>query len=108
MPVASHTLSIFSPLQIPIRQSKRARKATYPVEAASSASEAEDEIRIEKVISKKKPLAPIFASCQKSTGPKKALSTTVVELDPEKVAARKAFLMSSVPDALKNRQFQVN
>ena len=51
-------------------------------------SEEEDEIKVEKVI------APIFAVAMKKKGEPKR------QEDPEKVAARKAFLLSSVPDAL--------
>ena len=67
-------------------------------------SAADEEIRIEKEVIVKKPIAPIFA-CKKKLGKvlPVEMATPVVEEDPEKVAARKAFLLSSVPDALKSQ-----
>ena len=77
--------------------------------AAATTQSDDDEIKIEKVIEKtsKKPIAPIFHSrkFKKASGSSSELSnaTVTVEEDPEKVAARKAFLLSSVPQALKSQ-----
>ena len=92
---------------------------TVPFEVAAEAGDSgsttaaatqsdDDEIKIEKVIEKtsKKPIAPIFQSrkFKKASGSSELSNATVtVEEDPEKVAARKAFLLSSVPQALKSQ-----
>ena len=85
-------------------QKRKVKKTAEKSEQSSDEEEnSESEIKIEKEIlnSKvnKKPLASIFAK----KGSKKVVEEIeVIEEDPEKVAARKAFLLSSVPDALKS------
>ncbi|TRY69407.1 hypothetical protein TCAL_08890 [Tigriopus californicus] len=74
-----------------------------------SNGEGDDEVRIEKVV-----LSPVKK--QKKTGPnlapifikgQKANAIRVIE-DPEKAAARRAFLMSSAPDVIRTQQQQKN
>jgi DNA polymerase III delta prime subunit len=62
-----------------------------------AAGERDDEITIEKVI--EKPIASIFAGRRKKGQQQQQV---VIREDPEKVAARKAFLLSSVPDSLRS------
>ena len=86
-------------------------KIKKPFEAgdgvASSESDDDDEIKIEKVIGLK-PIAPIFETRRKfkkasAAGGSDSTTRMLIEEDPEKVAARKAFLLSSVPQALKSQ-----
>ena len=85
-------------------QKRKVKKFAEKSEQSSDEEENSDsEIKIEKEIlnSKvsKKPIASIFAK----KGSKKVVEEIeVIEEDPAKVAARKAFLLSSVPDALKS------
>ena len=85
-------------------QKRKLKKSAEKSEQSSDDEENSDsEIKIEKEIfnSKvnKKPIASIFAK----KGSKKVVEEIeIIEEDPAKVAARKAFLLSSVPDALKS------
>ena len=89
------------------KKSSRKRKVKKSAEKSEQSSDEEEnsdsEIKIEKEIlnSKvtKKPIASIFA---KKSSKKVVEEIEVIEEDPAKVAARKAFLLSSVPDALKS------
>ena len=77
------------------------------VEVATSSESDDDEIKIEKVIGLK-PIAPIFETRRKfkkasAAGGSDSTTRMLIEEDPEKVAARKAFLLSSVPQALKSQ-----
>ena len=85
-------------------------KIKKPFEAGDGVASSEsddDEIKIEKVIGLK-PIAPIFETRRKfkkasAAGGSDSTTRMLIEEDPEKVAARKAFLLSSVPDALKSQ-----
>ena len=77
---------------------------TASTEAAAAtafeAQESDDEIKIEKVV--EKPIAPIFGRLKAKPKTSSTASTASTE-DPAKAAARKAFLLSSVPDVLKTQ-----
>ena len=85
-------------------------KIKKPFEAGDGVASSEsddDEIKIEKVIGLK-PIAPIFETRRKfkkasAAGGSDSTTRMLIEEDPEKVAARKAFLLSSVPQALKSQ-----
>ena len=85
-------------------------KIKKPFEAGDGVASSEsddDEIKIEKVIGLK-PIAPIFETRRKfkkasAAGGSDSTTRILIEEDPEKVAARKAFLLSSVPQALKSQ-----
>ena len=72
------------------------------VEVATSSESDDDEIKIEKVIGLK-PIAPIFETRSRKFKKATGIGMMLIEEDPEKVAARKAFLLSSVPQALKSQ-----
>ena len=69
----------------------------------------DDDIKIDKVIkvTSTKPsnikVAPIFQIGKSSSKAKSTCGSKITEEDPAKLAARKAFLLSSVPESLKDR-----
>ncbi len=68
--------------------------------------ESSDDIKIEKVVVEQKPIASIFTRLK---GPKSAAASQPPKpVDPEREAARKAFLFSAVPDSLKKTSSQTH
>jgi hypothetical protein len=91
------------------RSKKRQREEEMIVDLAEEEDDSDDEIKIEKIVlspMRKKKATASFGGGGKLIASifikgKKANPIKIIE-DPEKVAARKAFLMSSAPDVLRS------
>lgn len=85
------------------------KTASKDVKNEECSSSDDDDIKIDKVIkvTSTKPsnikVAPIFQIGKSSSKAKSTCGTKITEEDPAKLAARKAFLLSSVPESLKDR-----